>query len=113
MKKALALAAVSAVALMSGITGAGAQMSMSETMQKQHEQMMNDVSDKESLTHGINVSISENKISLDFHVIVSYGVSISAVTDNLINNVKYKVEEFTGMEIEKINILVEGVRVID
>ena len=29
---------------MSGITGAGAQMSMSETMQKQHEQMMNDVS---------------------------------------------------------------------
>lgn len=68
---------------------------------------------KESLTHGINVSISENEISLDFHVIVSYGVSISAVTDNLINNVKYKVEEFTGMEIEKINILVEGVRVID
>ena len=68
---------------------------------------------RESLTHGINVSISENKISLDFHVIVSYGVSISAVTDNLINNVKYKVEEFTGMEIEKINILVEGVRVID
>lgn len=68
---------------------------------------------KESLTHGINVSISEKKISLDFHVIVSYGVSISAVTDNLINNVKYKVEEFTGMEIEKINILVEGVRVID
>lgn len=57
--------------------------------------------------------VSENKISLDFHVIVSYGVSISAVTDNLINNVKYKVEEFTGMEIEKINILVEGVRVID
>ena len=68
---------------------------------------------KESLTHGINVSISENKLSQDFHVIVSYGVSISAVTDNLINNVKYKVEEFTGMEIEKINILVEGVRVID
>ena len=68
---------------------------------------------KESLTHGINVSISENKSALDFHEIVSYGVSISAVTDNLINNVKYKVEEFTGMEIEKINILVEGVRVID
>ena len=26
---------------------------------------------------------------------------------------KYKVEEFTGIEIEKINIFVEGVRVID
>lgn len=50
MKKALALAAVSAVALMSGITGAGAQMSMSETMQKQHEQMMNDVSARQKRT---------------------------------------------------------------
>ena len=78
-----------------------------------HEDGLVKLLKKESLTHGINVSISENKISLDFHVIVSYGVSISAVTDNLINNVKYKVEEFTGMEIEKINILVEGVRVID
>ena len=68
---------------------------------------------RESLTHGINVDIKENKISIDFHVIVSYGVSISAVSDNLIESVKYRVEEFTGMEVDKINIYVEGVRVID
>ena len=68
---------------------------------------------KESLTHGINVDIEENHIILDFHVIVAYGVSISAVADNLIENVKYTVEEFTGMEVAKINIFVEGVRVID
>ena len=69
---------------------------------------------KESLTRGIKVRISEdNHVSLSFHIIVAYGVSISAVTDNLISNVKYKVEEFTGIEIEKINIFVEGVRVID
>ena len=68
---------------------------------------------RESLTNGINVDIKENKISIDFHVIVSYGVSISAVSDNLIESVKYRVEEFTGMEVEKINIFVEGVRVID
>lgn len=68
---------------------------------------------RESLTHGINVEIKGNKISIDFHVIVSYGVSISAVSDNLIESVKYRVEEFTGMEVEKINIFVEGVRVID
>lgn len=69
---------------------------------------------KDYLTHGINVSINEdNKITIDFHVIVSYGVSIGTVTDNLIETVRYKVEEFTGMEFEKINIYVEGVRVID
>ena len=68
---------------------------------------------RESLTKGINVAIRDNVISIDFHVIVSYGVSILAVTDNLIESVKYKVEEQTGMTVEKINIYVEGVRVID
>ena len=69
---------------------------------------------RESLTRGIQATISEeNHISLNFHIIVAYGVSISAVTENLISNVKYKVEEFSGMPVDKINIYIEGVRVID
>ena len=69
---------------------------------------------KDSLTHGIQVTISDNnEITLNFHVIVAYGVNILSVSDNLMSNVKYKVEEFTGMAVEKINIFVEGVRVID
>ena len=68
---------------------------------------------KENLERGINVRVADNKITLDFRVIVSYGVSISAVANNLLDNVKYKLESFTGMEVEKINIFVEGVRVID
>ena len=67
----------------------------------------------DSLTKGIDVTLNNNKLTLDFHVIVAYGVSILAVSENLISNVKYKVEEFTGIKIEKINIFVEGVRVID
>ena len=47
---------------------------------------------RDNLTRGVNVEINDNKITLSFHVIVSYGVSISAVSDNLISNVKYKVE---------------------
>ena len=43
---------------------------------------------KDYLTHGINVTIDEdNKITIDFHVIVAYGVSISTVSDNLIETV--------------------------
>ena len=68
---------------------------------------------KDSLAKGINVRIVDDHINIDFHVIVSYGVSISAVTDNLIETVRYKVHEFTGIPVGKINIFVEGVRVID
>lgn len=68
---------------------------------------------KDSLTHGISVQITDNRLTIAFHVIVAYGVSIRAVADNLIENVKYRVEIFTGMEVDKISIFVEGVRVID
>ncbi len=69
---------------------------------------------RESLAKGIHVVVDENnELTLNFHVIVAYGVSISAVADNLISNVKYHVEEITGLTVKKINIYVEGVRVID
>lgn len=69
---------------------------------------------RDNLAKGINVEVDENNnVTLNFHVIVAYGVSISAVADNLISNVKYQVEEITGLNVKKINIYVEGVRVID
>ncbi len=65
----------------------------------------------DSLTKGIAIEIKDNKLSLSFHIIVEYGVKISAVADNLISTVKYKVKEQVGIDVEKVNIFIEGVRV--
>ena len=44
----------------------------------------------DSLKHGISEKITdENKIQLNFHVFVAYGVNISTFADNLVNYVKY------------------------
>ena len=68
----------------------------------------------ESVSKGVNVKIDENnELVIDFHIIVAYGVSISTVANNLINTVKYQVEDYTGMKVKAINVYVEGVRVID
>lgn len=68
----------------------------------------------DSVSKGVYVTVDEtNRITINFHIIVAYGVCISTVADNLMNTVRYKVEEFTGMKVSKINIFVEGVRVID
>ncbi|MCT4598706.1 MAG: Asp23/Gls24 family envelope stress response protein [Vallitalea sp.] len=66
---------------------------------------------RESLTKGIKVEVLDNIVSIDFHIIIEYGINIRAVADNLISTVKYKIEKFTGMDVGKINIFVEGVRV--
>ncbi|MBR1692326.1 MAG: Asp23/Gls24 family envelope stress response protein [Lachnospiraceae bacterium] len=67
----------------------------------------------DSLSTGISVVVNNSKLTIDFHLIVAYGVNILTVSENLVSNVKYKVEEFTGLSVEKVNIFVEGVRVID
>ena len=68
----------------------------------------------ESVTKGINVKIDDNSLlDIDFHVIVTYGVSIRTVVSNLIKTVRYRVEDLTGMKTRNINVFVEGVRVID
>ncbi len=68
---------------------------------------------RDSLSQGVNVSLNNNTINIQLHIIIAYGVSISAVAENLISNVKYSIESGTGMKVSKIGVYVEGVRVID
>lgn len=65
----------------------------------------------ESLTKGIKMRLNANKVSLDLHIIVEYGTNISAIADNIMSTVKYSVEEYAGLEVEDVNIFVDGVRV--
>ncbi len=67
----------------------------------------------DDIRRGISVIVKNNKLVLNFHIIVAYGVNILSVSENLIDTIKYKVEEFSGIEVSKINIFVEGVKVID
>ncbi len=69
---------------------------------------------KDNLAHGVNVVIDENnELTVGLHIVVAYGVSISAVADNLISNVKYKLEEFTGLTVKKVHVYVEGVKLVN
>ena len=64
---------------------------------------------KDYLTHGINVPVNEdNKITIDFHVIVSYGVSISTVTDNLIETVRYKVRSSLEWKLRRLTFTLKA-----
>ncbi len=66
---------------------------------------------KEQLTKGIKVSATEDKINIDVYIVLQYGVKISVVAENVISRIKYSVETFTGVDVEDVNIFVQGVRV--
>ena len=44
------------------------------------------------------------------YVIIKFGVSINAVAESLKESVKYRVEKFTGMIVDTVNVNVIGVK---
>ena len=63
----------------------------------------------DSLTRGISVVIDENNlIEIDFHVIISYGVSIAAVADNLIENVSIKCQNLPALRLRKSTYMLKA-----
>lgn len=66
---------------------------------------------KQPYAKGITISNIDNRISIDVYCIFKYGVSISAVADSLKKSVKYRVENFTGMIVDAVNVHVCGVQV--
>ena len=60
----------------------------------------------ENVKRGVKVSILEDQsIDIDLYV------TLPAVAANTISNVKYRVEELTGLKVKHVNIYVEAVRV--
>ena len=68
---------------------------------------------KENAGRGVNVYVVDNRIKVELHIIVAYGVNINTVTENLIQAVTYKIEHFTGCKVDQIVVCVDNVRVID
>jgi uncharacterized alkaline shock family protein YloU len=52
---------------------------------------------------------SEN-IFIELYVTVKYGVSLSAVAENIIDKVKYSVEKDTGLNVASVDIIVQGIQ---
>nr|WP_302967086.1 Asp23/Gls24 family envelope stress response protein [uncultured Romboutsia sp.] len=60
---------------------------------------------------GIVEELEDNTISIELYVILQYGTNISTVANNIIDRVKYTVEKITSINVSKIDINVQGIRV--
>ena len=59
---------------------------------------------------GVKVVTNGDRIFIDVYVIIKYGVSINAVAESLKEGIKYKVEKFTGMIVDTVNVNIIGVK---
>lgn len=64
---------------------------------------------KKSEGRGVKAEITENATVIDLYIVVDYGVRIPELAWEIQENVKNNVETMTGMNVEKVNIHIEGV----
>ncbi|MEL7608087.1 MAG: Asp23/Gls24 family envelope stress response protein [Bacillota bacterium] len=67
----------------------------------------------DNLKRGIKVTTLESgdAVDIDLYVTLEYGVSLPAVAQNAMQNVRYRVNEMTGLTVRNVNIHVEAIRV--
>ncbi len=66
---------------------------------------------KENMDKGIKVKVVDGVVDIALYVIVEYGVNISTVGDIIKSNVKYEIEDVTGLKVGSVTVNVESIRV--
>ena len=67
------------------------------------------LSGKKNMSKGIKVDILEKSTKIDVNIIVEYGARIPEVAFEIQKRVKKSVENMTGLEVEEVNVHVQGV----
>ncbi|MGH4138080.1 Asp23/Gls24 family envelope stress response protein [Clostridium sp.] len=65
----------------------------------------------DGLNKGVKIHSKENQLFIELYIIVEYGTKISVIANNIIQKIRYNVENYTGLKVEAITVNVQGVRV--
>ena len=81
-----------------------------DTVSRRFTDTLAELLKKDAGGKGVKVTTQGNRIFIDVSVLIKYGVSIEAVAESLKEAIKYKVEKFTGMIVDTVNVNVTGLK---
>ncbi|MBQ6820152.1 MAG: Asp23/Gls24 family envelope stress response protein [Clostridium sp.] len=64
----------------------------------------------ENLSKGVKLKFDNDKLIVELYVMVEYGTKISEIANNIIQKVRYSVENFTGLKVSSVTVNVQAVR---
>lgn len=64
----------------------------------------------EPLDTGIRVFGNAEGITVELHIMVTYGMNINAIAASITEKVKYAVKETTGITVDKVIVKVDGIK---
>lgn len=66
---------------------------------------------KENYSRGVRVKETENGLDVDLYIIARFGVKISEAVKEAQKKVKYVLEKTLTVDVNRVNVFVQGVRV--
>ena len=74
---------------------------------------LNEILKCDNYSKGVVIRQEDEGIAVDVYIIVGYGTKISEVCRNVQDKVKYNLDSMLGITAESVNVIVQGVRVIN
>lgn len=68
------------------------------------------LSREQAIDTGIKVTGDADTIDVELHIVVTYGMNISAIANSITEKVKYTVEDITGIKVNKVSVMVDGIK---
>ena len=65
---------------------------------------------QEQLTRGVKVKSVGGELYIELHIIVTYGVNITAIVKSIVKKVSYTIEEATGLKVSSVDVFVDGMK---
>jgi len=62
-------------------------------------------------TSGVMVYFNGEDIAIDLQIVIEYGTRISSVSKSVANNVRFQIENLTGIQVSDIKVNVRDLRV--
>lgn len=66
---------------------------------------------KDKSNNGVKVGLVDKKLNIDVFVIVKYGIKIAAIANDVIQKIKYNIENYTGIIVNSITVNIQGISV--
>ena len=74
---------------------------------------LNEILKRDNYSKGVVVRQTDYGIVIDVYIIVGYGTKISEVCRNVQEKVKYNLDSMLGVTAKAVNVIVQGVKVIE
>jgi uncharacterized alkaline shock family protein YloU len=62
---------------------------------------------------GVDVLVRDGKVVVDLYVIIQYGTRVSEVAHGVMHGVQYALEQALGIPVSEVNVLVQGLRMLN